>query len=159
LFHRGMTVAVSMLWVRTRLIIWIGGGRLTAWSIRICIFALDTMDVRSSDISLKIASSALDRVVIVRSRYGQSIDYTKNADMGQLVVELKKEIEVRGRMLPILYRLRQRYLGLHWHAGTTSSHRRNVNSAPSFSATRAWVTSTRLPHMPGCTAPVPTFDA
>jgi hypothetical protein len=102
LFHRGMTVAVSMLWVRTRLIIWIGGGRLTAWSIRICIFALDTMDVRSSDISLKIASSALDRVVIVRSRYGQSIDYTKNADMGQLVVELKKEIEVRGRMLPIL---------------------------------------------------------
>jgi hypothetical protein len=102
LFHGGITVAVSMLWDRTRLIIWIGAGRLTARSIRICIFALDTIDVRSSDISLKIASSALDRVVIVRSREGQSIEYTKNADMGQLVVELKKEMEVRGRMLPIL---------------------------------------------------------
>jgi hypothetical protein len=68
LFHGGITVAVSMLWVRTRLIIWIGAGRLTARSIRICIFALDTIDVRSSDISLKVPSSALDRVVIVRSR-------------------------------------------------------------------------------------------
>jgi hypothetical protein len=68
LFHGGIAVAVSMLLGGTRRIIWISARRLTARSIRICIFALDTIDVRSSDLSLEITSSALDWVAIVRSR-------------------------------------------------------------------------------------------
>jgi hypothetical protein len=68
MFHGGIKVAVSMLLGCTRVIIWIGAGRLTDRSIRICIFALETIDVRSSDISLGIASSAIDRIAIVRSR-------------------------------------------------------------------------------------------
>jgi hypothetical protein len=63
-----------------------------------CIFALHTIVVLSSDISLEPVSSALGRVAIVHSRYGQSVNYTNNSNMGPTCSQIKEEMEVRGWM-------------------------------------------------------------
>jgi hypothetical protein len=91
----------------------------------------------------------------------------EKANMGQLVVGLKHEMEVRGRML-LISLLRIGYdNAIHISActgtlGPRSSHKRNVSSAPGFSATRALGhlnTIANHPHMLGCTALTSTSDA